>query len=258
MLTNIAHAAFSALFPQTCLVCDSSSHAPICHRCEFPSLELEQYPDRCPVCFERSVCSKLCPSCQRPWPLVNSWRFLWNYSGNARDVCVSMKYKPSPLLIEISAAHLASALPRLFTTQSWDYLIAIPSSADGLKRRKFNHVELLCWHLMRATKVPLLKKALLLNRERRAQASLSNRARMRSVSTRFSVSEYAKSRVRNTRILLIDDVSTTAATLTSAAVALRSSGAAQLDTLTMCRSPTWRRYLRVLERSFRTKTPITS
>lgn len=74
---------------------------------------------------------------------------------------------------------------------------------------------------------------------RRPQASLSNQGRLKGIRSRYHLNKTKEKILNGKRILLLDDVATTGATLQAAAIALIRSGAASIDILTLCRSPTW-------------------
>lgn len=236
------------LFAPSCLICDSPSLQSLCHRCQLPdtSYKSEQPEHRCPICYERLLAPDDCLFCKEQKPYFNQIRYLWEYRENVRDFCVVLKYKPSLKLIEIAAQYLSNSAPHLFPGRKWDYIVPIPSSRVGFKKRGFNHIDLIAAKFKRYRNIdnPILSDALK-NRfiNRRSQASLSNSARLRGVKTRYKLSSKYHKLIKGKRILLIDDVTTTGATLNAAAFAIRNAGRpASIDVLTICRSPAWQSF----------------
>jgi predicted amidophosphoribosyltransferase len=85
--------------------------------------------------------------------------------------------------------------------------------------------------LARDLNAPLAGRALARIRDTPQQASLDRSKRLRNVRSAFAVRDVAC--LRSKRILLVDDVRTTGATLSACADAMRAAGAAQVFTLVL-------------------------
>ncbi|MBF9267114.1 ComF family protein, partial [Paracidovorax cattleyae] len=69
-----------------------------------------------------------------------------------------------------------------------------------------------------------------------AQSSLSRAGRLRNLDGVFAVAPDRAARVRDQRIVLVDDVMTTGATLHAAAHVLLQSGASRVDAVVLART----------------------
>ena len=236
------------LFPPTCLICQSPSTQKLCHRCQLPTPNYKKDDVRCAICYERLFASDLCTFCFHHPQNFCSSRFLWEYSHNARDFCVVLKYKPSLKLIDQAASYLSEGIDLLFENTGWDYLVPIPASKAGLKKRGFNHVELIAQRLKSFSKLKadILPLALENYSNRKPQASLSNLARMSGIGHRYRVTVSVQNLLAGSKILLIDDVSTTGATINAALQTIQKYRPSGIDVLTICRSPTWYKYQAML------------
>jgi ComF family protein len=122
-----------------------------------------------------------------------------------------------------------------------DAVVPIPLHARRLRQRGFNQSALLLRAWQRAAPEaqvgPLIKGcSTILARAHRTppQTGLSRRQRRRNIRGAFTVVD--RSGVKGQRLLLLDDVFTTGATVEEAARVLRSAGAATVDVLTFTRT----------------------
>ncbi|MGB3456244.1 MAG: phosphoribosyltransferase family protein, partial [Litorimonas sp.] len=102
-----------------------------------------------------------------------------------------------------------------------------------LARRRFNQSALLAKALSGRCGVPMEAHALLRSRRTPTQGGLSAAGRRRNVQGAFEVAQ--PDRVMGRRLVLIDDVMTTGATLESCARTLKRAGAVRVDCLCLAR-----------------------
>lgn len=174
-------------------------------------------------------------------------RYLWNYSDRARDLITAMKYQPSAYLTRYSAQLLQEELPRMFEECSWDLIIPIPSSPKMITKRLFHP----CYEMAAivARTVPQAKviHALRHARVRAPQARLSHEERLRGLRNFFTVKK--PHIISGKRILLIEDVITTGATIAAAAHALYAAGASEVDVVSLAQARVWSRFRSLLFRT---------
>ena len=114
-----------------------------------------------------------------------------------------------------------------------DTLIPIPLGKKRLKERGYNQVAMVAIPLSIQLGLDYLPSALVRARETRSQVGLSAGERQENVRDAFLAD---KKKVSRRNIILMDDVSTTGATLSSAAEALYASGARDVFALTIARA----------------------
>jgi ComF family protein len=119
------------------------------------------------------------------------------------------------------------------TTLPADVVVPVPLHARRIKERGYNQARLLAERLGEAAGIPVLCEALYRNRHTASQTGLSAQERRRNVNGAFSCSG---SGVQGKRVLLVDDVCTTGATLEACSVALREGGAQSVWALTVARA----------------------
>lgn len=167
-------------------------------------------------------------------------RYLWEYEGLARDYIRAMKYRPSPYLAHRAGEILAQSLPSLFGDASWDHVIPVPSSPVMLKRRLFHPCSEMSGEIRRFTPGLTIRQALRHQGMRGPQARRSHSERLRGLKGVFRVTNDRE--VAGKRILLVEDVITTGATVAAAAHALYHAGAHSVDVVALAEARIWRRF----------------
>lgn len=110
-----------------------------------------------------------------------------------------------------------------------DLVVPVPLHPKRLAERGYNQAALLAAPVAAALEVPLAPRLLRRRSDTPRQAILDRGARMANVREAFVAREPAHGK----RILLVDDVRTTGATLGACAAALRAAGASRVDTLAL-------------------------
>ncbi len=230
------------VFPAVCPACarrsDDRRHRPFCAAC-WDALPLLPDPG-CPVCGEAWVglpAGLRCDGCRREPPPFAFARAVAGYRDGMRAAIHALKFQRrtavatplAGLLAERGGALVAAAVagPPL------DAVVPVPLHPARLAERGFNQAELLAAHCARAWGRPLVTGALARVRPTRPQTELDAAARRANVSGAFAVRRPAA--IAGRRLLLVDDVLTTGATVRAAAHALRAGGAATVGVLVLAR-----------------------
>jgi ComF family protein len=111
-------------------------------------------------------------------------------------------------------------------------IVPVPLHRRRLKERGYNQALLLAERLGEAVGVPIAHDLLYRNRHTMSQARLNAQERRRNVEDAFSCADRS---VQDKRVLLVDDVCTTGATLEACSVALKERGALSVWALTVAR-----------------------
>ena len=213
-------------------------------------------PPRCAVCRAPGgrAGGVLCAACRRalPWlggccarcalPLPHARRgcpaagaafaAAWAavaYEGAARDAMHALKFRARRPLAAVMAAQIAANAPRALLAQGAS-LVAVPPHPGRRRRRGFDAAELLARALARRSGLPLARP---LRRGGGAarQLGASRDARRAAAALRIDVRGRPSARV-----VLVDDVHTTGATLDACARALRAAGAEHVAAITWART----------------------
>jgi ComF family protein len=154
------------------------------------------------------------------------------YAGVIRSAIQAFKYEGQTRLDDFLARALVHPLSS--RPLSVDVVVPVPLSAQRLGSRGFNQAETLARPLAAAAGWPLETSLLLRARDTQPQVELPPQARRRNVEGAFSVPR--PDAVAGRRVLLVDDVCTTGATLGACAAPLLDAGAAGVWGLVIARA----------------------
>jgi ComF family protein len=129
---------------------------------------------------------------------------------------------------------LSTQIAEFLSGLGWpvNVVIPIPLGKRRIKERGYNQVEMISMPLAEKLGIPYTSKALVRARETRSQVGLSAEERLQNVNGAFE----ARTKALGKTILLVDDVATTGATLSSGAEALYSAGAEEVFAFTVARA----------------------
>ncbi|MNQ98791.1 DNA utilization protein GntX [compost metagenome] len=120
---------------------------------------------------------------------------------------------------------------------SADCIVPVPLSTERLRERGFNQAALLASALARLPRAPDCASQLLMRtRHTPAQSGLQRAQRLRNLQAAFAVPVRWAARIAGQRVVLIDDIMTTGATLDAAAQALRVAGATHICAMVVART----------------------
>ena len=151
----------------------------------------------------------------------------------ARTLVHALKYDDRLDLAPMMGRWMATAGCSL--TAEADAIIPVPLHWRRYWARRFNQSALLAEAIAKASQVPLVLGALRRVKATPQQVGLSQSARALNVQGAFRVSPSGKAAVAGRRLILVDDVITTGATVDACARALLRAGAAEVNVLTFAR-----------------------
>ncbi len=209
---------WDALFPPRCVQCGEVGYR-LCPACWSQMAVLPSH--RCPRCAHPLPSDRApCPHCRHARWLLDRVVALRPYEGPWRRAIQALKYRRDRGL----ALLFAREAQRLLRSLSWPISCVIPIPLDRHRERErgYNQVDLWARRLARSLGWPYRPHALQRVRATASQVGLSREARWRNVQGAFRA---APPEVRGCRVLLVDDVLTTGATMNEAAHALLQAGA---------------------------------
>lgn len=217
-ITKIGGRALDFLFPQKCVGC-AREGAYLCHSCRKSLTRIT--PPLCPRCGIPQASGTLCPHCVSWKAEIDGIRSPFRFDGVVRQAVHELKYR-NLRAIAVPLAHLLNDY--LFTNPvPGEVLVPVPLHPKRLKERGYNQSGLLARELSKLTRLPVASDCLVRQRHTTAQARTSTlEQRQSNVTNAFTCSS---NRLRDKQVILIDDVSTSGATLNACAAALKASGA---------------------------------
>src|SRR5712692_3245640 len=239
--STLYDAALALVYPQACAVCggsvESRHDGVACAACWKATGMFADDDTLCWKCgaFTRANVSAdrrksiRCGQCDED--SFTSARACGSYEGALRASVLELKREPH---VAARLAHLMFATLQREPINSANLIIPVPLHPGRERERGFNQASLLARSLARLSKLPLDEHSVIRRvHTERHRAGMDGRARRESVADAFAV-RHPES-IAAKRVLLIDDVFTTGATVSACAAVLRDAGAEEVLVLTVAR-----------------------
>ncbi|HXU21625.1 MAG TPA: ComF family protein [Verrucomicrobiae bacterium] len=242
ILKGALGALASVVFASPCRICGealtNASRIPICEKC-LDGFEKIVEP-MCAGCGRPfatagagAVGSPLCRLCRVGFYGFDRARSFAIYDEALAEAVLLLKYQELARLGDWFAERLAGVVSRMPAEWRADLVVPIPLHADRRRERGYNQAELIARPLADRLGIPFNSRILVRTKPRPAQLVLSRTEHWKSVRGAYAIRPAAN--VDNVRVLLVDDVLTTGATLDAGARVLKKAGAATVLGLTVGR-----------------------
>jgi ComF family protein len=216
-----------AVFPARCIGCERRG-TPLCDACR---RELPFLPDGlCYRCGTRRAARGVCRGCRRLSSALSSVRAAFAYEGAARTAVLRLKFKSGRYLAPLMGEFLRDTLRA--RPLSAELVVPVPLGPRRSQQRGFNQSELLACEVAYAVGGVVVADALL-RQERPPQQTLTAAERLHNLSGAFACPRPRT--VYDRRVLLVDDVVTTGATVSACADTLAEAGARWISALAFAR-----------------------
>jgi ComF family protein len=234
-VTRIADGLIAIVLAPTCAVCAASleqpTAGPVCGRCwssivPFTPPLCAQCGDPLPSWRVISLQTHACPRCRRRPAVISISRAVGHYDGVLRAIVHALKYGRKRSLAHGLATRMRQHAGEVL--DGADIAVPVPLHRCRLRSRGFNQAEELARHLG----LPV-RNALRRVRPTPSQTDLPAAQRHANVLNAFALSR--TNGVRGLRVVLVDDVCTTGATLDACARTLRAAGALEVRAITAAR-----------------------
>ena len=217
------------IFPPFCCNCQRIGFE-ICPDC-WNAIERILPKNSCRTCGKWISRGDICTECRSQPPSfeqIRSWAY---YQGAARQIVTGIKYQRRFGLLPYLSPALADSI------QSWgisfDFITPVPLGKMRFRERGYNQADLIAKPIARILNQSYHPGALERIHETRSQVGLDAGERRANLQGAFQ----ANSEIcRNKSFLVIDDISTTGATLNACAEALRQAGAKKVYCFTVART----------------------
>lgn len=198
----------------------------------------------CPDCVksagkaETDICAKcgralaneaeFCDTCIKRERAFDRARSCFVYEGESKRFVLKLKFGGARYL----AAFIAEAMTDRYLDCGFDCdcMVAVPLSAKRKRLRGYNQSQLIAEELSAQLKIPLIDGALVKVRDNKMQAKLNMEEREKNVRGVYEVVD--ASAFKGKRVLVVDDVMTTGATLGEVARVLYKAKARSVEALT--------------------------
>ncbi|MBL8672829.1 MAG: ComF family protein [Alphaproteobacteria bacterium] len=240
-LKAAAAAALDLLLPPRCIACGAEirGSGACCAAC-WERLSFLGPPAcaRCGLPFDgepagKGLGSQLCATCIAAPPRFDRARAALRYDDASRPMILALKHGDRLDAAPRLAAMLLRAAGSL--AAETDLIAPVPLHWTRLFVRSYNQSAILANHLARLANRPVIPDLLQRRRRTPVLGGLTRRQRARAMAGAIRVHPRRRGAVEGRRILLVDDVMTTGATIDACCRALLSAGARSVDVVTLAR-----------------------
>ncbi|MDI6782540.1 MAG: ComF family protein [bacterium] len=230
------------LFPKNCRICqnkfDSNLDSPgnICTTCWSRTEYL--FPPYCLRCGHPSGDghSAECKHCENLYPAFSLARGVGKYNGTLREAIHLLKFQFKDDLVNPLAnlyLHYIARSRDFADYQTYDYIVPVPLHKTKLREREFNQVELLAKQISHQLDISLSTDNLYRKRYTTPQMRMPAEKRLANVQNAFAVRE--PTQFKQKKILLLDDIMTTGATVNECSRVLMNAGSERVTVLVLAR-----------------------
>jgi ComF family protein len=218
------------LFFDRCILCGcktKTDHS-ICHDCYKDLPWLLSCCDICALPLPENSNFLICADCQKKKPAFDKVTALFEYGFPVDRIIGQIKYGKKPQFL----GHLARIAAQLLELpDDIECIIPVPMHFVSQFRRGFNQSDLLASELAKLLELPVERNLLQKNVSTERQMTLPRAARLKNQKDVFHCkASHFK------RVLLVDDVMTTGATLESASLSLKKAGVEQIYVFVIART----------------------
>ena len=235
VLRDIFETAVVFLYPAKCRVCDGflgvAAMPYICANCWQDIEYLE--PPWCDICSTPGV-DGLCDACAISPPRYGKLRSIAFYHTTLQQAIHLFKFEKKKVFAQYLIQLINAHVPSDCSIEAYDFVLPIPIHKKRLRERGFNQATLLADGIAKVEGIPVLTDALVRKRHTVAQSSLDSAARQQNIVGAFEVRN--PDIISGKRLLVVDDVFTTGATIREAVSELWTADPAEIDVLTLART----------------------
>ncbi len=200
------------------------------------SFVADPFCDACGLPLELSVKDQgrlLCGSCVAYPKSYHRARSPLVYDDASRDLILAFKHGDQTHLTLTFVPWLKTAGAGFL--KDCDMIVPVPLHWRRLLKRRYNQSALIAQKLAKETNLTYAPDILKRTSHTPVQGHLSAKDRYKNVSRAFAVEQKKRAQIKDKKIVLIDDVYTTGATVSECAEILYAAGAARVDVLTVAR-----------------------
>lgn len=224
MIYRFINAAVDMIFPRRCPVCHDivdEKGALICGKC-IGRFEYVKEPF-CMKCGKPVIDDgkEYCTECEGNVRKYDEGRAVFIYDDAMRLSIYSFKYNDRQEYAKYYAKEIEAKLGKKIKSWDADVLIPIPLHKSKQISRGYNQAYLIAKELSNLIKIPVENDVLIRDRKTTVQKNLNAKDRVNNVKNAFKIKQ---NNVKFKSAILIDDIYTTGATVSSAAEALKACG----------------------------------
>ncbi len=218
--------AVDLVIPPFCCHCGRLGYE-ICPQC-FSEIELLEHSEYCEKCGQARHSSGICLSQGNYFDQIHSWGY---YAGPLKSIVQKLKFHRGIGLAIYLVPNISESIRQLF--HELDAIVPLPLGRKRQLSRGYNQTAIIAKPLAQNLDINYFSHSVVRIRETTSQVGLSARERKANIRDAFFANEQL---VQGLNILLLDDITTTGATINECAKALKLAGAASVSCFTLAKA----------------------
>ena len=215
---NIINSLISCFFPNVCAGCGEVLKGE------------DHFCDYCFEMMERVPIDKICKKCGLPKKNCDCGKYIFHFDscvapfrndGVARTAMHKFKFNHKERLGYYFAEQMVLSIKQRYYEYDFDLITFVPMRKADELARGYNQSFVLANRISKILNIPLAQNILKCNKKQNKQHTLSRKDRFENIKGVF----YCNAKLSGKRILLVDDIKTTGATLDACAKELYAAGA---------------------------------
>lgn len=215
---NIIKTLLDILFPQVCGICGKLSGNSLCKKCEILLKKQSKFE-----IYENDSLENY----------FDEHLYFFKYDGIIRKVILNYKFKDKAYLYKTISNFLIKNKEFCEKVKSYDIIMPVPISKKRFKERGYNQSLLIAKHIAQNLKINLENNCLYKHKNIIEQSKLNKEERAENIKGVYSIKNEEK--IKNKKILLIDDIYTTGSTVNECCKMLIKANSNKIGVLTIAK-----------------------
>lgn len=203
------------------------------------------FPNVCGICGKIDK-HNLCPQCKIKLKKLikanitkmsnknfTNHAYLFTYGGIIREKIIKYKFKDSAYLYKTFAEIIIKNKKMCGFIKNYDIIIPVPIHKKRYKERGYNQSELLASEIAKTLNISIEKRVLIKNVNNTPQSKLSKIERKNNANGVYKIINAQK--IKNKKIIIIDDIYTTGSTANECSKLLKQAGASEIAVFTIAK-----------------------
>lgn len=231
ILNTLIKNVFHIIYYQRCASCGEVGDI-ICKACENTFAIIDDN-EVCPVCGKNVGRRIICGACITEKRYFSEGYFGYVYENKLRDAIHTFKFNGKSEVGRYLVAHIKKKILPL--SEKIDLIIPMPITDRRLKERGFNQSYVISHEISKILNKPVYDSVLVKTKETKDQYLLSKEERKKNIKGAFALINREK--IKDKRVLLVDDLYTTGYTANEAAFTLSKAKPESIILFALARTP---------------------
>ena len=205
-------------YPQVCGVCGKLEPEALCRKCEIRLQKIAQ-------CEVNDFSKKL--------RYFNELFYIFQYEGEIRNILIKYKFNDKPYIYKTFAYFLKNYKKICVQIKKYDIIVPVPISKKRFNERGYNQSAIFAREIAKNLNITYNEKILIKIKDNIAQSLLEGQDREQNVKNVYKVINSEK--LKNKKVLLVDDIYTTGSTVNECSRVLLLNGAQNIGIFTIAK-----------------------